>query len=689
MRIPVAWLREFVAVPEERAELEAFADVLTMAGLEVEEILETPVGPTFFTKITPNRGDWASIYGTAREAAAALKLPLAALPATTGAPAADVPASVTIEDGENCPRYAAKIIRNVKVGETPAWMQERLYAALGDKYKPINNLVDITNYVMLELGQPLHAFDLETLPEGKIVVRQARPGERLTTLDEIERALEPGMLCICDHEKPVAVAGIMGGAPTEITEKTVNVLLESAHFDMYSVRRTAKRLGLKTEASYRFERFVDPQLVPVAAERAAQLMVEIAGGEAVPGLIDVKGKPMPPRRVVARMDRVRKLLGADVDRDEAIAALERLGVSVERSAGAMDCVIPSWRVDLNIEDDIAEEVGRIALGYADLPETEPPVYQPRGTDSPRGIFFGRVREALVRAGLTEVQSHSLVAPFALASEEERAAQVAVRLPLAPEHSVLRQSLLPNLFTVAARALGSGIRDIALFEVGPVYQHAENGEGYIEPVRVSGVVAGSAMPQAWSLKGEAFPADFYFAKGVVEDLCAALGMGDVTFAPTTHPLTHSGRTAGIYAGGEQIGVVAELSAATIEAEELPRRACIFNLDGDVLLRHLSDRSVNYAPLPRFPAVVRDLAPVFPVAVSYAEIEKAATEAAGTLLQSLRLTDIYTGASLGEGMRALTLRFTFRSPERTLKDTEVESALQNVREALTRLGGEFRA
>lgn len=691
MRIPVAWLREYVAVPEDKAGLEAFCDTLTMAGLEVEEILESSVGPTLFTKITPNRGDWASVYGTAREATAALGLNLAPFPVTSGPnPGAGAEfASVTIEDGENCPRYAAKIIRGVKIGPTPQWLQDRLYAALGDKYKPINNVVDITNYVMLETGQPLHAFDLDTLPEGKIVVRQAREGERLITLDGVDRPLSPGMLCICDVEKPIAVAGVMGGGPTEITEGTTSILLESAHFDMYSIRRTSKRLGLKTEASYRFERFVDPAMVPVAAERAARMIVEAAGGEALPGLIDVIGKKLPPRRVLARMDRIRHLLGADVDRDEAIAALGRLGISVERSAGALDCVIPSWRVDLNIEDDIAEEVGRIALGYANLPETAPPVLEPQGTDSPRGLFLTRVRQSLVRAGATEVHSHSLVSAQSAMTPEEKARQVAVHLPLSPEHSVLRTSLLPSLFAVASRAQSGGFRDIAIFEVGPVYLKAADNEGYNEPLRVSGVVAGSAMAQAWSLKPESHPADFYFAKGIVEDLCTALGIRDLTFTPVTHPLTHSGRTAEVRSGDTALGIVAELSEQTVDSRELPRRTCIFDLDGDTLMRLASDRAVRYSALPKYPAVVRDLAPVFPVSVPYAAIEEAASASAGALLESLRLTDVYTGPNLGEGKRSLTLRFTFRSPQRTLKDAEVEMALREIRDALTALGGELRA
>jgi len=686
MRLPVAWLREFVPVPEDTPGLQSFCDALTMAGLEVEEILDTPDGPTLYTKITPNRGDWASVYGTAREAAAALNLSYRTLSAPSPSGAVNNE-RITIEDAENCPRYAAKIIRGVKIGPTPYWMQKRLSAALGEKYKTINNVVDITNFVMLELGQPLHAFDLDTLAEGKIVVRQAREGEKLVTLDDQERELAPGMLCICDPEKPVALAGIMGGGPTEITSGTVNILLESAHFNPLSIRRTARRLGIATEASYRYERFVDPNLVPIAAERAAALIQEIAGGVSEPGLIDVIAKPWTPNHIVARVDRIRALLGADVERDDMIAGLERLGIATERVMGALDCVIPSWRPDLTIEDDIAEEVGRIALGYENLPETSPPLQNPQGGDSRRGRFLSTVRETLVRQGFQEVQSHALTAPSSLATEEEIAHRVMIRSALSPELASLRISLLPNLFAVIARAFASGMRDAAIFEAGPVYRKAEGG-AYQEPIRITGVLFGSAMPSAWSLKPESYPADLYFAKGAVEETLAALGISEPSFLPATHPVTHPGRTAKVIVSGREIGMIAEVSEIVAEAQDLPRRTYLFDLDGDVLFALSSDTTVRYTPLPKFPAVVRDLAPVFSSAVPYATIEEASRAAAGNLLESLRLMDVYTGANVGEGNRSLTLRLTFRSGEGTLRDADVENALIEVRTALTNLGGEFR-
>ncbi len=693
MKISVNWLREFVPVPDDAPGLAAFNDLLTMAGLEVEETFDSPDGVALFTKVTPNRGDWASVYGTAREAAAAGNLPLAPYagyvsraPESTGNVAKNGSASATVEATESAPRFSLTVVRGVKVAPSPPWLQNRLLAA---GMRPINNVVDITNYVLLETGQPLHAFDLATVPDGAIVVRVARAGEKLKTLDGVERELETGMLCICDRDKPVGVAGVMGGAATEVTDGTTDILLESAHFDPYSVRRTAKRLGLRTEASYRFERYVDPLLVPAAAERAVRLLTEIAGGAVEGERLDVVSQRFTPRRVVARVDRVRKLLGADVERDAAIAGLERLGISVERSAGALDCVIPAWRPDISREDDIAEEVGRIALGYGNLPETLAPVRSGAGGDSPKGRFVTFARETLVRAGLQDVHSHSLVTPSPL-DAADAAKRMSIRLPLSVDLAAMRTSLLPGLLKIIGSAFASDIKDAAVFEIGPVYHRELSGE-FREPLRIIGAVTGSVMPQAWAVKPDAFVADFYYAKGVVEDLLRALSVADdVSFVPAVLPHMHPGRTAQITLAGESIGYVAELSEVVTESHELPRRVYVFDLDGDALRARWSGVAPSrYAPLPKYPSVTRDVAPVFDKGVPFAEIERVAMAAAGPLLERFALTDVYEGANLGENKRSLTLRFTFRSASETLKDAAVESALASVRDALkTQVGAELR-
>lgn len=700
MKVPVDWLRDHIEVPDEPEALSRFCDSLTMAGLEVEEILD---GPTLFTKVTPNRGDWASVRGTAREAAAvdpALSMKALDAPALAVAPEADHPVAVRIDDADGCPRYAGLVIRGVKIGPAPEWIGERLRLALGDKYRPVNNIVDITNYVCLELGQPLHAFDLATL-DGGIVVRRAQVGEVLRTLDGIERNLGPGILCICDASTPIAVAGIMGGADTEVGSETTDILLESAHFDPVVIRKGSKALGLASEASYRFERYVDPELVPVAAARAAALILECAGGTIDRGLVDVYPSPRRPRRILARVDRMRGLLGVDFERDSAIAALERLGISVERSAGAFDCLAPSWRPDLTIEEDIAEEIGRIALGYEGLPETLPAVTSGRGSDTPRGRFAAKVRSALVGAGLQEVVGHSLTAPETAWTPDEESTRIAIRNPMAPQYSSLRTSLLPGLATVLGRAASSGWKDALLFEIGPVYRRVAGGSP-TEPDRIAGLMAGSAVAGQWGIRPDTLAVDFYYAKGVVEELLAVLGISDVDWEPGSHPLAHPYRCAALLVGGHPAGHVAELSSSASMpsrdpdsgqpidlAPDLPRRTCCFDLDAEVLSEAAGSRIGGYRRISRFPSTSRDIAPVFPIDVPWSRIESAARVAAGEHLETLRLVDRFAGEAIGPGRHALTIRMVWRHPDRTLRNDEVEEVVQAVRRALQDVGGELRA
>jgi phenylalanyl-tRNA synthetase beta chain len=667
MRIPLTWLNDYITVPD--AEQESVADALTMAGLEVEETFQTPQGVVWFVKITPNRGDWSSVYGTAREIAAMdAKFTLA--PRVAGLVAqkkADAPpVSVTIEDPQNCSRFMATVIRGVKIGETPQWLQDRLTAALGDRYRMINNVADITNYVMLELGQPLHAFDFDTIPNGEIVVRQAKEGEKLVTLDGSEHTLPTGTLAICDNTRAISIAGIMGGKETEITDATTTVLLETAHFDPYCIRRTAKKT-MRSEASYRFERYVDPELVAIAGARAAKMIVEICGGEIV-AVVDEHPRPAKKVRFTVRMDKVRNLLGADVDRDAAINALERLGVSVARSAGAMDCLIPSWRPDLVAEEDIAEEIGRIALGYANLPETIPPLVTTGGRDSERGRFTQHLREILAGLGLQEVLTHSLVSEGV----------VKLRSPRAPEYACMRDALLPNHFVIARSALKSGIRDMAFYEVGSIY--LRSGDMFTEPLRLSGLAAGTQ---------DNTPADFAFVKGIVESLLSVLNLPNATFTSNTnHPIAHPYRTANVAINGVEIGVLGELGEVTITENDLPKRTCFFDLDGEALLTLSSEARKIYQPISGFPSATRDMAPVFATSTPYASIENAIRTATTSLCESFALIDIYTGTGLEPNTHALTLRFTLRGQDRTITSEEIDGELARVRVALKEIGGVFR-
>lgn len=699
MKVPLSWLQEFIPVPTEGAAFVGFCDALTMAGLEVEEILD---GPTLYTKVTPNRGDWASILGTAREAAAINPELTVTTPAGVSLTAGAGPVSVTINDPDACPRYAATVIRGVKIGPAPEWMQQRLTQALGDKYKPVNNIVDITNYVMLELGQPLHAFDLATISGGQIIVRRATPAENLKTLDGEERNLTAAPLCIFDANQPVAIAGIMGGLDTEITDSTTDILLESAHFEPITIRRGSKALGLASEASYRFERFVDPNLVMQASARAASLILEIAGGTIDGPTTDVIAKAHVPTRVLARMDRIRRLLGVDVDRDQAVAALKRLGIDAERSAGALDCLIPSFRPDITIEEDIAEEVGRIALGYDKLPETVPPVTTGRGINAPGAAFATKVRTILTGLGLQDIVGHSLTSPETAWTQTEQDELVTIRNPMAPQYSSLRTSLFATLLPTASRAVDSGIRDFGIFELGSVYRR--NGDGdYTEPRHLSMVLAGALTAGMWGVKPGTVPVDVYYAKGIVEHLLSGLGLSNISVKPASHILGHPYRTAEVSAGGKVVGYFGEvrsglsLPARDSEtgqiyntAENLPSRSVFIDLCADSLmeLQGTSGSSSDYTALSRFPAVSRDIAPVVPLTTNYAEIQVAIVAAGGEYLRSAELIDLYAGQGIPDGHHAPTVRLVFQAADRTLTSAEVDVAMSAVRSACEVCGAQFR-
>jgi phenylalanyl-tRNA synthetase beta chain len=699
MKVPLSWLQEFIPVPADGVAFDNFCDALTMAGLEVEEILD---GPTLYTKVTPNRGDWASILGTAREAAAinpdiAVTMP-AGITLTTGAG----PVAVTIDDPDACPRYAATVIRGVSIGPAPDWMQERLTQALGDKYKPVNNIVDITNYVMLELGQPLHAFDLATIDGGQIIVRRAKADEKITTLDGEERILSAQPLCICDASRPVAIAGIMGGLETEITSGTTDILLESAHFEPITIRRGSKALGLASEASYRFERFVDPNLVLQATARAAALILEIAGGTIDGPTTDVIAKAHVPTRVLARIDRIRRLLGVDIDRDEAVAALKRLGIDAERSAGALDCLVPSFRPDIAIEEDIAEEVGRIALGYDKLPETVPPVTTGRGINAPGAEFAANVRTILTGLGLQDIVGHSLTSPETAWTQAEQDVLVAIRNPMAPQYSSLRTSLFATLLPTAARAVDSGIRDFGIFELGSVYRRTEDG-AYAEPRHLAVILAGSLTAGMWGIKAGLIPVDVYFAKGMVEHLLSGLGIGDFTVTQSTHVLGHPYRTAEVTVGGKVIGYFGEIRSGLSlpardsdtgqlynTAESIPARSVFIDLCADSLLE-LQDTAASaggYKAISRFPAISRDIAPVVPLTTDFSAIHAAIISAGGEFLRSAELTDLYAGQGIPEGHHAPTVRIVFQADDRTLTSAEVDVAMLAIRSACEVCGAQFR-
>jgi len=675
MKLPIEWLREYVETPLAD---DALAAKLTMAGLEVEETTDSDDGPVFHAKVTPNRGDWVSVLGSAREAAAALDIPLSRQPAPLPDESADIQrwVGVRVEDPALCPRYTGKLVRNVVFRPSPDWMQARLTAA---GMRPLNIVVDVTNYVMLELGQPLHAFDYAALPEGQIVVRPAKEGETITTLDGVERPLTPEMLVIADREKPIAVAGIMGGGETEVSETTKHVFLESAHFDPGTVRRTSKALGLSTEASYRYERFVDPALAPIALERACDLLAEWADGEVVLGRIDLYPQPLQEKVIALRPNRTNAILGTQLDEATIAGSLRRLGLAVDASAEPLSVTVPTFRPDLVKEIDLIEEVGRM-IGYDTLPETLPPARGTGGGDAPMGRLTVQLRTLLIGFGLSEAMTHSLAAPSPFDDPRLADRRITIRQALSAELSGLRQSLLPNLLDALARNARRRQTDIRLFEVGKVFALGDKPGEYQEPRRVAAVLTGLNV-------------DFFTAKGLVEALASALHLPSVTFAAEERPQMHPGRSASVSLAGQPLGFVAEVDPDAIKDHlDVPAalgRVAVFELDADMLLSY-ADSGLRYTPLPRFPAISRDLAIVVDLNAPYGLLESTAREAVSAeLTEAISLQSIYTGERVAKGKKSVALRLTFRAADRTLTDAEVDAQVAEAERLLSeRAGAEKR-
>lgn len=673
MKLPTEWITEFAPVglgPEE------IAASLTMAGLEVEASSESDLGTVLDIKVTPNRGDCLSVLGVARELAAACGRPFAGPRACRSSedepPDVAMYTGVTVDDPALCPRYAARVVQDVRLAESPQWMRDRLIAA---GMRPISNIVDITNYVMIETGQPLHAFDYETLHERRIVVRRARSRETLRTLDGAERTLPGETLVIADADRAVAIAGVMGGAETEITSATRTLLLESAHFDWRSIRRTARALGLVTEASYRFERGVDPEGVVYAADLACQLISDLGVGVPVPGVVD----EYPVRRgqltLPLRPARCAALMGYARSTDEIIEALLALGFEVSPDgSGALTVRVPLRRPDIQRETDLVEEVARV-LGYDRIPERLPRGATIQGGVSAEDAFRDRVRDCLVGAGLQEVVTHTLREETAL-DDVAGSLRIPIRNALSGELSGLRRSLLPGIVETVERNARRGEGPLALFEVGAVFSATSESE-HVERDSVAAVIAGPLTAASWHGAGQR-PEAFYVGKGLIEHLLKALHM-EGEFRGSDDGRFHPARQATVTSGGQPLGIVGELHPDLAAQLHVRDRCVAFELDLTPL--RSADRAASaYTPLTHYPMVQRDLAPRVSREIPYDRIRRIVAEASGEMLNRLSLTDVYSGPPLPDGIRSLTLSLSFRASDRTLIDVEVDGVLESVRSRL---------
>jgi phenylalanyl-tRNA synthetase beta chain len=676
VKIVYPWLCDLVRVP---GSPEKIAETISLRGFEVASVETEPI-PVIDFEITANRPDCLSHIGIAREASAIWGLPLT-LPDATMPPA--LPSSdgaqvdVRLEDADLCPRFCAQVFE-VRIGPSPAWLADRLTAA---GVRPISNIVDVTNYVMLELGQPMHAYDLATLAGRALVIRKARPGERLKTLDGIDRPLDPEMLVIADAERASGVAGVMGGEGSEIGSQTRLIALESAYFNPVSIRQASKRLGLKTEASIRFERGGDINAPPLGIARAAALFHQLGAGAPIGPLIDRYPVPRTPRLVHLRASRIARLLGQTVPDADVPRILEPLGFNVGRDTSSTETawhvVVPSFRVDVAREADLIEEVGR-HYAFDQIPTTFPVLAAPQPAP-PAAIARDRhVRLLLTSAGFSESSTFAFTekeasVPFCEPGFEP----AAIANPLSEKFAVLRPSLLAGLLDSAAHNRRRERKDIQLFETGSRF--TREGEG-----RAAAFVwAGAADGPHWSQSTRTV--DFFDVKGVVEQIAEAFDV-DVTFAPSSAAFLVAGRAAEIRArqNGTEIalGIVGQLASSVVAARGFPASEAIYAAELDLLalgaIAGRDDRLVE--TLPRYPSIARDISILIDDTLPAATVRGTIRSAAPSTLVSIAEFDRYQGKGVPEGRVSLSIRLIFRAPDRTLTDREAQEATEQIVDVL---------
>ena len=654
------------------------ADIRQVLGLD--EVI-------FELDITPNRPDAMSLIGVAREVSVLtggeVRLPDTSLPAS-GAPAASSVA-VTVEDSSGCPRYQARVISGVEIAPSPALVQRRLSAA---GVRPISNVVDATNYALLICGHPMHAFDLDEVQGAEIVVRRARQKETLVTLDEQERRLDPEDLLIADTSRALALAGVMGGLDSEVSQKTKRVVIEIAYFDPPTILRTAKRHGLRTEASARFERGVDPNGIDFAGDLAARLVVEWAGGQMDPGSVDVYPDPILPARIELRPERANLVLGTDLTKQQMSEALAKLDLGPKDEGPSIIVEAPTRRPDLEVEEDLIEEVARV-WGYDRIERKLPSGAGRVGGLTPEQKLIRNLRWILRGAGLTEAYTSSFIS----SSDLERmgypqghpsAAAIPLVNPITQDEALLRPSLIPRLMAAVSGNVARRRLTVRLFEVGHCFRRS----GSIlpeEPLRL-GIVMHGPLPRTWH--GEARELDFYDLKGVVELIVHSLGAGAASFETAKEAMLHPTRAAGVSAHGRYLGWMGELSPEIGDTFDLPDRPLAAEIDLDALFEVAQD-AIEVNEPPRFPSVLLDLAVTVPEEMPSEEVVRLARENGGELLRGAGIFDVYRGEQAGEGRKSIALGLEFRSPDRTLTDSEALQAREAIASAIRdRLGGEVR-
>jgi phenylalanyl-tRNA synthetase beta chain len=677
MKISSQWIREFVGLKIDDGQL---ATDLTEAGLAVESINGSGENTVFEMEIGTNRPDAMNHYGVAREAAAIYDLPLIpirpSLPEGKGA----APASIVIAEADLCPRFSARAIRNVRIKPSPQAIAQRL--GLLDQ-RPISNAVDATNYVLWEIGKPTHVFDMDLLEGGKIIVRKAEPGEVLKTLDGVDRKLTPEDLVVADAKKPVGLAGVMGGYDTMITEKTRNVLIESAWWDPVTVRRSSKRHGLHTDASHRFERGADYESTVLSCDRVAELILQSGGGELLGNVIDVIAKPLDQAPIVLRISEVNRILGTLVKTADILRILRKLGFEVmpEQDPSEFTVRIPSWRLDIEREIDLIEEIARL-YGYNRFPNTLP-AFSGAVSEKPDEKKNDKLRSTLLALGYNETISLSFIS-HEEAETFSSSPVVELANPVSEEASIMRTSMLPGILNMLAYNLNRGIDNVRLFEAGSVFM-AENG-AVSEPRQLCFAATGSAVLPG--VHQAVRPVSFFDLKGDMEIALEAFHHDLLSFDTQTSDYYHPGRSARVALDGLLVAQFGQLHPEIAAQRKLRQETWVAEVYLEPLYKHPL-RRIQFEPVAKYPSVERDFSFLFANQVKFENVERAIAKLSIPELRKFAPAEIFRGGKLPAGNYSILLRASFQSRERTLRDEEIARWSASIVKALEALGGTLRA
>ncbi len=678
MKITYNWLKEFAGFDLSSSEL---CKLLTMAGLETNVIESIDGDHAIEVDLTPNRSDCHSVIGIAREVSALtggrFKSPDISVKESEG----DINSliSVAVEAPQLCPRYTARIIRDVKVKPSPSWLEKKVIAV---GLRPINNIVDVTNYILWEMGQPLHAFDYSCIRGKKIIIRNAHKNESLTTLDEKKHNLTEDSLVIADSERAVALAGVMGGGNSGVTQATRDILLESAYFNPISIRRTSRKHGIFTDSSYRFERGVDNEGVVAALDRAANLIAELSEGKVVKGRIDCYPKKISYPQIDLRISRTNKILGISLSREQILNILNRLMFTTKViDDDKIRVNVPSFRKDIEREIDLIEEIARLH-GYEKILKTIPSSKVSVSVSTRNQVFEKEIRNILISLGLTEVINYSFIDEkyfdtINISQDDPLRKTIKLRNPLSQNWSVMRTTLLPGIINTAVFNINRGIYDVGIFEIGKVF--IPNERLPVEKMMIGCAVTEKVEKKIWS-KGER---DFYYLKGLVESLLGRLNIHDIEFFPVNLSYIHPQKGACVKINNEDIGYLGELSPAAAEGFDLKEKLYVFELSFDKIITKVVTEK-KYTHLPKYPSIYRDIAIVLDNHIKAEDVYKIIRETDNSILKEINLFDYYEGKQIPAGKKSLAYSLVYRLDERTLTEEDInpihEKVIKNLKDKL---------